>query len=195
MDGFIYLVTERLIIRDHISDDILQHHQLLSDEKAMHYLNDLKTHSLEESRDNLAESIDEIAKISRTKYFFRIELKNTKEHIGEIGYTVTEITPIGKLVSLGYFTHSTYWNNGYVSEAVKEVFRFAFEDNDVFRISTGCLKDNIGSERVMQKCGMTKESEYKMHTWHDGEMKDRVEYRLTKNEWLIQSSRPFTSPF
>jgi len=184
MDGFINLETERLIIRDHISDDIIQHHELLSNEKAMYYLNDIKTHSLEESRYNLAESIDEIAKMSRTKYFFRIELKNTKEHLGEIGYTVTEITPFGKLVSLGYFTHSTFWNNGYVSEAVKEVFRFAFEDNDVFRISTGCLKDNIASERVMQKCGMTKEAEYKMHTWHYGEMKDRVEYRITKKEWL-----------
>jgi ribosomal-protein-alanine N-acetyltransferase len=162
MDGFITLKTDRLVIRDHILEDLLTHHELLSNEKAMYYLNDLKTHSLEESRGNLVASIDEITKKNRTKYFFRLEDKKTYEHIGEIGYTVTAITPIGKIVSLGYFTYSTYWNNGYVSEAVKEIFRFAFEENDVFRISTGCLKDNIGSERVMQKCGMTKEAEYKM---------------------------------
>jgi Acetyltransferases, including N-acetylases of ribosomal proteins len=185
MNGFITLKTERLIIRDHIIEDLPTHHELLSNDIAMYYLKDLKTHSVEESRDNLQDSIDEINYKNRTKYFFRIELKNTFEHIGEIGYTVKEITPVGKLVGLGYFTNSMFWNNGYVSEAVKAIFRFAFEDNDVFRISTGCIRDNIGSERVMQKCGMIKEAEYKMYTWHDGKMKDRVEYRLLKNEWLI----------
>ena len=153
----------------------------------MYYLQDLKTHSIEESKCNLLKTIYEINNKSSTQYFLRIELGDTFEHIVEIGYTVTEVTPVGKLVGLGYFTKAIFWNNSYISEAVKEILRFAFEDNDVFSISTGCIKDNIGSERVMQKCGMTKEAEYKMYTWHDGKTKDRVEYRLLKNEWLINS--------
>jgi ribosomal-protein-alanine N-acetyltransferase len=32
----------------------------------------------------------------------------------------------------------------------------------------------------MQKCGMIKEADFKSYTWHDGRMKDRVEYRLLK---------------
>ncbi|MDR3594477.1 MAG: GNAT family protein [Clostridium sp.] len=38
----------------------------------------------------------------------------------------------------------------------------------------------MGSERVMQKCGMIKEGEYKMKEWHDGKMKDRVSYRIIR---------------
>ena len=39
------------------------------------------------------------------------------------------------------------------------------------------------SERVMQKNGMIKEAEHVDYEWHDGRMKNRLEYRLLKKEW------------
>ncbi len=182
-DKSICLETERLRLRDHKMEDLDTHHRLFSDKESMHYLEDIMTNSIEESRENLLAAIDDINNPKRTKYFLRMEDRNTKEHIGEIGYTVTDFTPVGKLVHLGYFTYPKYWNKGYTTEALKEIMRFAFEDNEVFRITTGCIKENIGSERVMEKCGMLKEAEYKMMEWHDGRMKDRVSYRILKDEW------------
>lgn len=32
---------------------------------------------------------------------------------------------------------------------------------------------------------MIKEAERKAYTWHDGHMKDRVEYRLLQDEWVF----------
>lgn len=49
--------------------------------------------------------------------------------------------------------------------------------------STGCLAENVGSERVMQKSGLIKESEHIDYEWHDGKMKTRLEYRLLRKEW------------
>lgn len=46
-----------------------------------------------------------------------------------------------------------YWGNGYTSEAAKRVLAFAFEENNVYRVTTGCLAENRGSERVVQKKG------------------------------------------
>lgn len=60
---------------------------------------------------------------------------------------------------------------------------FAFLENGVYRVTTGCLSENRGSERVMQKCGMIKEAEHVDWEWHDGRMKTRVEYRLLRDEW------------
>jgi hypothetical protein len=71
-----------------------------------------------------------------------------------------------------------------MTEALNEVIRFAFEDDGVYRISTGCITENRASERVMQKCGLIKEAEYKSYVWHDERIKDRVEYRLLKDEWM-----------
>ncbi len=178
----IRLETERTIIREPSINDLELHHRLFSDDKVMYYLQDIKTKSIEESRENLLASIEDIDSEDRKLYFFKIVEKNSFEHIGDIGYTVTHFTPIGKFVHLGYFIHEKFWSKGYVSEAVRELIRFAFEENDVYRISTGCLSENIGSEKVMQKCGFIKEAEHKNVQWHDGKAKTRVEYRLLKSE-------------
>jgi ribosomal-protein-alanine N-acetyltransferase len=149
----------------------------------MYYLQDIQTHSFEESKSNLEFAIEQINIPARENYFFRIEELDGKEHVGEIGYTVTDFTPMGKLVHLGYFIYKKFWGIGYVTEAVREIMRFAFEENDVYRITSGCILDNIGSERVMQKCGMSHEAMFIKKVWHDDRMKNRVEYRMLKEEW------------
>ncbi len=179
----IRLTTSRLLLRDHTPDDLETHHQLFSDARIMWYLQDLMTHSLAESRENLLLAIDQIDQPARKYYFLRIEDRLTNAHIGEIGYTVNAFSPLGKLVGVGYFIRDTYWGHGYTAEALQELIRFAFEDDNVYRISCGCLKENAPSERVMQKCGLIKEAEFKQYQWHDGKLKDRVEYRLLSSEW------------
>jgi len=181
----IQLITERLIIRDPLLTDIDSWHRLLSDVETMYYLQDILTHTLEESRQNLEIAVEESKSKNRKKYFFAIENKETGVFIGSIGYTVTEVTPVGKLVEAGYFILPEFHGKGYITEAFKTVIMFAFEDNGVYRISTGCLAENRASERVMQKCGLIKEAEFKSYVWHDGQMKDRVEYRLLREEWKL----------
>lgn len=179
----VILMTERLIIRDHVMSDLVSHHMLMSDETSMYYLQDIKTKTLRESEENLVLSIDEIDNPDRKFYFFRIENK-MKQHVGEIGYTVFETTPLGKLIEVGYFLYSDFWGKGYAVEALNEVMRYAFVENGVYRITAGCCKSNIGSEKVMIKSGMAKEGDFKLIQWHDGKMKDRVSYRMLKDEWL-----------
>ncbi len=186
--GFIRLDTERMILRDHYPSDLPTHHALFSDEKAMYYLQDLQTRTMAESESNLQFAMKEIGSGDRAHVFLRMEDKRTGSHIGEIGYTVSTLTTLGTLTDLGYFTHPRFWNQGYTSEAVKELIRFAFMDDGVYRMSVGCLKENTGSERVMQKCGFIKEAEFKQFVWHDGKLKDRVVYRLLKSEWLAQQT-------
>lgn len=183
------LETDRLIIRDHETSDLLTYHSLLSDKESMYYLPDLCTNTLEESKRNLETSIDEINNKDRKYYFFKINLKFSNEYIGEVGYTVDDFTPLGKRVSLGYFLRKEYWGNGYATEAVNEVINFAFTKGDVYRISFSCLKENVNSERVLNKCGMIKEGELKSFQYFDGKLKDRIIYRLLREEWLILENK------
>ena len=185
----IQLTTERLIIRDPLITDIDSWHRLLSNVETMYYLQDILTHSFEESKQNLEIAITESKSKNREKYFFAIENKETGTFIGSVGYTVAQVTPVGKSVGVGYFILPKFHGKGYITEALKEVIKFAFEDNEVYRICTGCLAENRASERVMQKCGLIKEAEYKSYIWHDGQMKDRVEYRLLRDEWQTKSER------
>ncbi|MDP4110323.1 MAG: N-acetyltransferase, partial [Bacillota bacterium] len=78
----ILLNTPRLLIRDHIKSDLQSHHKLLSDPKVMWFLQDIMTQSLEQSRVNLVQAIDEIDSPQRKYYFLRIENRVTNDHIG-----------------------------------------------------------------------------------------------------------------
>lgn len=177
------LLTQRLLIRDQTMADLETHHRLLSDPVTMRYLPDIMTATLAESEENLRVAVEEAGTPGRSSYFFRIEESATGEYVGQIGYTVTEVTPMGKLAGVGYFTRSAFWGRGYVTEALEAVMAFAFHENDVYRLSCGCLAENVGSERVMVKCGMTKEAAFREYQWHEGKLKDRVEYRMLRNEY------------
>ena len=177
------LETERLILRDYVEEDFEAYFRLKSDEKTMYYLQDIQLSSREEAEREFQEVLADAASPDRRFYFLHIERKDTREQVGSIGYTVRETAPQGKLVDAGYFTYPAFWNQGYVTEALRRLLEFAFQENGVYRFSTGCLTENRGSERVMQKCGLIKESERPDWTQHDGKLKTRAEYRLLKREW------------
>lgn len=177
------LETERLILRDYREDDFDEYFRLKTDEKTMYYLQDIQLFSKEEADEDFQMVLEDMKKLDRKFYFLHMELKESHEQVGSVGYTVTDNTPAGKLVHAGYFTYPKFWGNGYTTEALKKVLEFAFTEHDVYRVTTGCLAENVGSERVMQKCGLIKEAEHVDYEWHDGKMKTRLEYRLLKQEW------------
>lgn len=183
MGNFIRLETERMCHRDHTLSDLDSHHELFTDIKAMYYLQDIKSDDYEASRKNLLKCIEAQCSDIRKEYFLRMEEKKNANHIGEIGYTVTDFTPFGKLVHMGYFIYPSYWNKGYTTEGLKRMLEFAFMEDEVYRVTTGCITENMGSEQVMIKCGMIQEGYLKEAEWHDGKMKDRVLYRMLKKEY------------
>jgi ribosomal-protein-alanine N-acetyltransferase len=180
----IRIETDRLIIRDHIHDDLESLHNLISNDEVMYYLPEIKIKSIEESKVNLDEAISESKKENkRIKYYFVI-LDKKHNFIGEIGYTVQNCNfENEKIVHLGYFIHKEYWGKGITTEAVKAIIEYAFSEGNVHKIETGCLKDNVASEKIMLKCGFTREALKKDHVFHDGKWRDRVEYGLLKNEY------------
>lgn len=180
----IKIETTRLLIRDHIEADLLPLHSLLSNEEAMYYIPDLKTTNIKESYDNLALAMNEAKLSNREKYFFAIINKGTNEYVGDIGFTVIIDSPYGKIVNLGYFSLPKFWGNGLITEAAEAVLDFAFNNAGVLKIETGCIKANKGSEKVMQKVGMIKEADMKLHIFLHNKLFDRVEYRMLKEEWI-----------
>lgn len=179
----LYLETERLILRDYRESDEEAYFKLKSDSETMYYLQDIQLFTREEAKKDFENVLNDMVSSERKFYFLHVETKSSRQQVGSVGYTVTDNTPLGKLVHAGYFIYPKFWNKGCTIEAFKRVLEFAFLENNVYRVTTGCLAENVGSERVMQKCGLIKEGELVDYEWHDGKMKSRVEYRLLKREW------------
>lgn len=178
-----YFETERIMVRDYRPEDKECYITLKRHEETMYYLQDILLSSHQEGEEDFVKVLADMDAQDRKYYFFHMVLKATGEQLGSIGYTVLLDTPVGKLVHAGYFIYPQYWNKGYVTEAFKRLLEFAFMENHVYRVTTGCLLENKASEKIMKKAGMIKEAEHVDWEWFDGGLKTRVEYRLLKEEW------------
>ena len=121
----IHLETDRLILRDYTDQDFEAYYNLKSDARTMYYLQDIQAHSPEEARAEFSEVLSDQAASSRRYCFLHMERKDNHEQVGSIGYTVTAVTPVGKIAHLGYFTYPKHWGNGYTSEALKRLLAYA----------------------------------------------------------------------
>jgi RimJ/RimL family protein N-acetyltransferase len=59
-------------------------------------------------------------------------------------------------VELGYGVHPDFRNQGYASEAARALLRWASEQPGVTRVIAHCDQDNVASQRVVEKAGMTR---------------------------------------
>lgn len=180
------ITTDRLIIRDFHINDIEAYHQLISDDKVMFYLRDIMSDSLDKTKRKLEDAIvqSELTE-GRERYFYAIELMDTGEFIGSIGYTVKDVGEDGMTVEFGYFIKEMFWRKGIVTEAAKAVLNHAFS-NGVYMISTGCVTANVASEKIMQRLGMKKVRYLKDYSEIDGKLYDRVGYTMTCDEWRAE---------
>ena len=63
----------------------------------------------------------------------------------------------GHAADIGYALARSYWNRGYITEAVRAVVEWAAGLEPVFRVWAVCDTDNTASARVLEKVGMTRE--------------------------------------
>jgi ribosomal-protein-alanine N-acetyltransferase len=178
----VHLETSRLIVRDHIASDLEDLETLIGNKVNMTYIMDIYAKDREAVEKNLKTAMDAIVDPLRDKYFFAIVEKASGNYVGEIGFTLLD----EGLAELGYFIKQPYWKRGIVTEAGEAVLEYAFCNLGLHKMITGCVKENVGSERVMIKLGFSKEGELKEHQMVQGEWKDRVIYGYLKNDYLKQ---------
>lgn len=83
-------------------------------------------------------------------FFLLFDLKSD-EFIGRAGFGLTESGE----TEIGYVLHKKFWGSGFASEAVAALLEYARKYIHVDYIMAYADKRNIGSTRVMEKCGMT----------------------------------------
>ena len=85
------------------------------------------------------------------KYIYGIELKEDHILIGmiEVVAFYKDKDPV-----IGYCSGKKWWGNGYMTEALKALVAELFADGHE-RIVIGAIRENIGSNRVIEKAGFT----------------------------------------
>ena len=75
-----------------------------------------------------------------------------------------------------------------MTEAVRELIRFAFEEMGMHRIEAFCFAGNTRSARVMERCGMTYEGIFRDHDVIRGAYVSHKLYAILRQEFRLQKS-------
>lgn len=84
-------------------------------------------------------------------YFLIVRIED-REAIGVCGFKGSP-TAAGA-TEVGYAMHPDYRNHGYMTETVRALVKWAFEQETCNRVTAETLRDNIASQRVLQKAGL-----------------------------------------
>jgi [ribosomal protein S5]-alanine N-acetyltransferase len=102
--------------------------------------------------------------------------------IGAIGVGDGEVGPAA-VGELGYWLAKPEWGQGLMTAAVATFCRYAFEALALHKLEAKVFDPNIGSWRVLEKCGFKLEGYIREHAYRRGAFLDDREYGLLRSEW------------
>ncbi|NMH74352.1 GNAT family N-acetyltransferase [Bacillus sp. RO2] len=164
--------TERLIIRPFKSDDLFDVFHIYNNEDICRYLlhhkwsnesmkelfeKKLKNHSLTK------ETSLSLAVVDRTKV---------------IGDLSVWFTGMKDTVEIGYSFSAEVSGKGYATEAVSQLVRKLFYEQEVHRIQATLDARNISSQKLCERIGMRKEAHFIQDFWSKGEWTDSMVYGM-----------------
>ena len=142
------LVTERLILRMLEEEDAEEMYKnWASDDEVTKYVRWSTHKNVDETKEYIKFEKEQCKK--HNYYNWGIVLKQTGELIGAIGAFPSE----DERIEVGYNISRKYWNNGFTTEALKEVLRYLSKEENIYKFRCSHAILNPASGAVMRKVG------------------------------------------
>lgn len=171
------LETPRLVLRRLRFEDLYDYYERITSD------GDVTRYMIIEPHQDIGETLEELQQtLERYEagrcYRWVIALK---EDDGIIGiFELLHFDEEGESCSFAYMLGKQWWNQGYATEAMQEIFRFAFEELGVQKITADHMAPNAASGAVMRKAGMVQvgviPGKYEKH----GQTHDAICYELSR---------------
>jgi RimJ/RimL family protein N-acetyltransferase len=181
-----FLATARLRLREFTLNDVDRIAQLDSDREVMRFI----SYGEPTPRTTIAERVLP----GWLKYYegserigvWAAELLATDEFIGWFHLRPDRIAPEEQ--ELGYRLRREFWRQGFATEGALALIEDGFITSQFAKITARTLLGNVGSQRVMQKIGLTLEGyfTYPEHVLRGGTEESRraVKYSVLREPWL-----------
>jgi len=116
-----------------------------------------------------------------------IVLRENGKMIGSVGLIKDPKRENDRTRMLGYAIGDGHWGKGIMTEAVKAVLRFGFEELKLDLISAYCYPFNERSRNVLKKCGFRCEGTLKLaEKIYNGSVYDNECYALTTHDFAAR---------
>ncbi|MGN9842030.1 GNAT family N-acetyltransferase [Nonomuraea sp. H19] len=173
----IHLETGRLILRRFTESDADDLFALHNDPDVMRHLNGGKP----TPREVIVQ--ETLPRFMASGFLAAIE-KSTGTFIGWFHLRAPRGKPADE-PELGYRLHKASWGKGYATEGSLALIDMAFGELGARRVFAQTMAVNLGSRRVMEKCGLRFTRTFFMD-WEDplpGSDQGEVEYELPRADW------------
>jgi ribosomal-protein-alanine N-acetyltransferase len=169
--------TERLIIRNALCGDETDLYEIRNSEFVLRY-NCMK----KITKEQLGE---QIAKDMESDRVFHIVLKETGKVIGNIDLDTDTLRYGVNALSLSYYLGEEYGSRGYMTEALREMIRYVFEERQAEVLSVRVFKGNTASGRLVEKLGFVNEGCIRSCVkGYDEMIHDDMIYSMLKREYI-----------
>ncbi|QNU67450.1 GNAT family N-acetyltransferase [Ruminiclostridium herbifermentans] len=116
-------------------------------------------------------------------YAYAVFLREEDIFIGFADIVIHSLNSNGGCGEIGYFLLPQYWGKGYATELAHSLINFGFTRLGLHKISARCNSNNLKSENIMKKVGMTKEGELRKVRYKNGVWDDEKHYGILIDEW------------
>lgn len=110
-----------------------------------------------------------------------IEYKADKKMIGTIGFLNWDEE--NRSAEVGFVLSPIYWNKGIMTESLKMVMKFAFDEMNLNRFQAKCEPENKPSAKVMEKAGLTYEGTIRQELYIKDRFRDYKHYSILRSEY------------
>lgn len=177
---------EKLILRECIKEDAPALLHMYVENKE--YFNKWAPNKPTSSFYSLEGQLDKLRTIRKSiendeSYFYGIFLEDSNTPIGTICFAFVERGPLQSAM-IGYDLSEKYTGKGYATKAVLLSLDIAFTTLGLHRISAGAEPENIGSIRVLEKAGFTREGYSRRILKVDGRWRDTINMAILDEDFL-----------
>lgn len=152
------------ILREQTVEDAEDFLEYYSDPKVSQYIVSFIPQTIEEAKSELLYWINVFK--HNDGIYFAIARKSDDKMIGSVG--VSGINHNHNRIEASYDLAKEYWGQGVMTKALKAVLKYAFDEFKFNRIEAFAMPDNVGSFRVLEKCGFAFEGNLRQHRYHNG---------------------------
>jgi ribosomal-protein-alanine N-acetyltransferase len=171
------LETERLTLRRLVPDDLDELFLLYRDPEIRRYFPD-GVRTYDETKEELEWFLNGHPRHPELGLWATIH-KETGKFIGRCGLLPWEIDGVLE-VEVAYLLDRDFWRQGLATEAAEGILKYAFETLDLSRIICLMDPDNVASQKVAQRIGMTLERKV---DGIDGDNFPTFIYAISSEEW------------
>ncbi|VTS21054.1 acetyltransferase, GNAT family [Streptococcus porcinus] len=107
--------------------------------------------------------------------------KNQQDMIGFIKFE--NIVVSSASADFGYFLSHKYRGRGYMTEAVRHLLAFSFEDLNLKCLKIVTHKENIASQKVAQATSFSLKRAFKGSDRYTHKVRDYLEYQISKGDY------------